>query len=273
MKLTSVQRLKSSYFLKDLLRHSKNTIGQLITAGLNDLMPPHCLSCHKEILQPQSICEDCWPQLSFLTQPICHCCGYPFENNIGISNQSYCAACHAKRPHFHMARAAVTYNDLSRDLLLKFKHGDQQHIAPLFTRWLNMAALHFPEDIDVDYVIPIPLHRKRLIKRRFNQAALLAKRYAKQNDLIYIPNLLQRIKPTKPQGHLSLKARRRNLQGAFSVPQTFHKKLENRTILIIDDVYTTGSTVEEAAKILRKNGAKDVYILSVARVIRPQKVD
>ncbi|WP_420548710.1 double zinc ribbon domain-containing protein [Curvivirga sp.] len=242
-------------------------------AGLNDLLPPHCLNCHVEISQSQAICSDCWSQISFIAQPICFCCGYPFENITGISNHSYCAACLAQKPKFHMARAAVTYNDLSRDLLLKFKHGDQQHIAPLFTRWLNMASLHFPDDIKFDYVIPVPLHSRRLIKRRFNQAALLAKAFAKQNDLIYAANLLQRIKQTETQGHLTPKARRRNLHGAFRVSKKFQQSLQDRTVLVIDDVYTTGSTVEEAAKILRKNGAKEVYILTVARVMRPQKVD
>ena len=236
-------------------------------------MPPLCLNCHVEIHQAQSICETCWQEIDFISTPICKSCGYPFETSLGIHKDSICPACIAKKPDFDMARAALNYNDTSRDLLMKFKHGDQQHITPLFVRWLHLAKTNFPNDIQIDYVVPIPLHRKRLFKRRYNQAALLAKSFARDNKLVYRADLLLRIKATETQGHLSYKARHRNLRGAFKCSKKHKATLKDKSILILDDVYTTGSTANEAAKVLRRAGAKHIYVLTVARVPRPQKVD
>jgi ComF family protein len=201
-----------------------------------------------------------WSKVVFLEAPVCDGCGAPFEYEMNTR----CAACQAKPFAFARARAACLYDDASRDLVLKFKHGDRVELAGLFARWINRAAAELI--IEADAVAPVPLHPLRLLKRRYNQAAEIARPLAALAKVQYLPDALVRTRRTDSQGAKSGSGRRRNVQGAFTVPESRAKQVKGRRALLVDDVLTTGATADACAKALLKAGARAVDLVVVARV-------
>jgi ComF family protein len=231
------------------------------------VLPPRC-PVTGEIVDAQGmLAPAAWAELSFISRPYCKCCGFPFEFAVPAgSGDNLCAACLVERPPYDSARAALVYNDASRDFILKFKHGDQTHNAVAMTPWLRTAGQDFWGRADV--IMPVPLHRFRLLRRRYNQAALMAQRMAKEMGVIYLPDSLVRTRATPTQGHLKARARADNVRRAFAVPDKKSKTVMGKNIILMDDVYTTGSTVKECAIALKEAGAATVYILCLARVVR-----
>ena len=210
--------------------------------------------------QTPGLSATAWSRVAFIAEPLCDGCGAPFEYDIGLR----CAACIARPRVFDRARAACLYDDASRDLILQFKHADRTDLARLFTDWIGRAAAELLEDADA--VAPVPLHRWRLLKRRYNQAAEIARPLAKRAGAAYLPDALVRARATDSQGGKSGGGRRRNVAGAFVVPDGRRKLVEGRRILLVDDVLTTGATAEACAKALLKAGAKAVDLAVIARV-------
>ena len=187
-------------------------------------------------------------------------CGAPFEYDIG----ERCPACLASPRAFARARSAVIYDDASRDLILQFKHADRTDLAGLFAGWINRAA----DDLlaEADTVVPVPLHPSRLLSRRYNQAAEIARPLARRRGIAYLPGALVRRKASESQAGKSASGRRRNVVGAFAVPDRAKVRIEGRRIVLIDDVLTTGATAEACARALLKAGAAAVDLATVARV-------
>lgn len=153
-------------------------------------------------------------------------------------------------------------------MILRFKHADQIHAVHTFVPWLVQAGKEF---LDLaDYIVPVPLHRSRLLRRRYNQAALMAQALCKAEGVTasYAPEALLRYKKTETQGTMNFQQRRKNVKNAFIVPPAHRTKLQGRHIVLVDDVYTTGATVKECAKALKKAGAGKVYVLALARVVK-----
>ena len=163
-----------------------------------------------------------------------------------------------------MARAACLYDETSRELILRFKHGDRVELATLFARWLGRSAAELLAEADA--VTPVPLHPSRLRRRRYNQAAEIARPLAKAAGLQYLPEALTRARATESQGEKSGSGRRRNVQGAFLVTEAGRREIKGRRILLVDDVLTTGATAEACAKALLQGGARCVDLAVVARV-------
>jgi len=208
--------------------------------------------------------ESDWAKVSFLDEPCCAQCGFPFEYDMGEGLQ--CAGCLARPPRYSSARSAMIYDDASRPFILSFKHGGKTDNLARFAAQLRRAGRGFlPE---ADYIIPVPLHNKRRVQRRYNQSALLARALAKMTSAEFDPDLLRRVRNTLSQGGQSAKGRRRNVQGAFAVPDDAKLRLKGAHIVIVDDVMTTGATVEACASILLRSGARRVDILCLARVVR-----
>lgn len=187
-------------------------------------------------------------------------CGAPQPYETGAR----CTACLARRRAFDRARAAVLYDEASRDLILKLKRADRTELAGLFALWLGRAASDLVADADV--VVPVPLHPMRLIQRRFNQAAEIARPLARRAGLTYLPGALVRRRNTPSQGGRSGSGRRRNVAAAFAAPKQAWPRLVGRRVLLVDDVITTGATAEGCARVLKAAGAACVHVAAVARV-------
>ncbi|WP_240796808.1 ComF family protein [Terasakiella sp. SH-1] len=208
----------------------------------------------------KTLCQDCWEEACFITAPFCKSCGLPFEYD--VPDGALCLNCARLRPPFVAARAVFPYDDLSRDLILAFKHGDRCDLAPTFAGWMVRSAQDLLEKSDL--ITPVPLHWRRLSKRRYNQAALLAYEMANITGLPYHPQLLKRTRHTPSQGTLSKTARQKNLQGAIKVTE----EIKGQTILLVDDVLTTGATILACTQQLLRAGAKEVRVITIARVIQ-----
>lgn len=229
---------------------------------LNLALPHQCPLCHVP-LEHQGMCAPCWADLTFITSPACARCGYPFGFRTS-TEASLCGACLQESPPFDQSRSVFVYTNTSKKLLFAFKHGRRLMLAPLLVRWLLARGNGFFEGVDM--LIPVPLHWSRLWKRRFNQSALLAQAMGDALDITCYPTLLKRVRPTPSQGHMTPVQRFENVQGAFRLSKEGKKLIQGKTVLLIDDVYTTGATVKTCAKTLRQAGAKKVKVLTLLRV-------
>ena len=198
--------------------------------------------------------------MRFISEPLCDGCGAPFE----YAMAERCAACLSRPRAFARARAAVVYDDASRDLILKFKHADRTDLSRLFASWIGRAAADLLADADA--LTPVPMHPGRLLRRRYNQAAEIARPLARSRRVLYLPDVLARTRAGESQAGKSASGRRRNVAGAFVAQEGACKRIEGRRILLIDDVLTTGATAEACAKALLRAGAAAVDVATVARV-------
>lgn len=239
---------------------------QLGRTLLNAVLPPQCLACGTTVAEEGALCAPCWDGLHFLGPPACACCGYPFEYEVPL--QSLCASCLRRPPEYDRARAVFAYDDVSRPLILSFKHADRIHQAPAFGRWLARAGSALLAEADL--IVPVPLHRWRLFSRRYNQSALLAQTLGRECGVPVSVDLLCRRRRTRPQGRMSRTARIRNVRSAFTVRDTWRQKLSGLRVLLLDDVLTTGATVEECARVLKRAGVAGVDVLTLAQVMRPR---
>lgn len=230
-------------------------------AGLLDLvLPPTTLAGAPS--QSGGLPVEAWQGIEFLADPVCDGCGSPFPYDPGPAVR--CAACMAKPRAFARARAACLYDEASRGPILMFKHGDRTDLAVLFNRWLERAAGDLLSETDA--VVPVPLHRWRLLRRRYNQAAELARPLARRAGIAFLPDALIRERATETQGGKSAGGRRRNVAGAFAVPERKRPQVEGRRILLIDDVLTTGATAHACARVLLAAGAARVDLAVIAKV-------
>ena len=240
--------------------------------ALDALLPARCLACGAIVDAPGARCAPCWGQLAFIAPPLCTRCGLAFElpPQGGESSGSVaCAACAGDPPLFGRARAALTYDDRAKSLVLRFKHADATHAGPGFARWMAQAGGALLAECDL--IAPVPLHRWRLLWRRYNQAALLAHALGRLSGKPVAPGLLVRRRATPSQGHLNPAQRRANVAGAFAL-RPAAAGIEGKRVLLVDDVLTTGATAGECAKVLLKAGAAAVDVLTLARVNRPRSV-
>jgi ComF family protein len=205
----------------------------------------------------------------FIDSPQCAVCGFPFPYDLGAN--VLCGNCTVKQPQFDRARAAFIYDKISRQPILSLKHGGQTHGLIVFAQQLKRAGREL--FTDADGLIPVPLHPRRLRKRRFNQAALLARALSKAVDIDFDANCLERVKATSSQGGKTASARRRNMQGAFRVNAAQRENIKNKHLILIDDVLTTGATAEACAGVLKRAGAARVDVLTLARVVKDHAQD
>jgi ComF family protein len=238
--------------------------GRVSRTVLDAVLPPRCLKCGDILSAAQGLCPDCWRKLTWLGAPCCACCGQPFPFDGGAG--SLCGACLQKRPAYDRARAVFRYDDESRDLVIGLKHADRTESVPALAGWMSRAGAGLLESTEL--IVPVPLHWTRLATRRFNQAALLAQAIGRASGVPVLPQALCRRRATRSQGHLGRLARFRNVKGAIAVAERQATAVTNRRILLIDDVITTGATVESAAKALISAGARNVDVLALAKVVR-----
>jgi len=240
-------------------------LGNVAKPVLDLLFPPLCIGCRAPVGEA-GFCADCWSGITFLDGPGCACCGLPFP--VALEGENLCAGCLATPPAFDSARAIMAYDEKSRGAILVLKHADRLDLVPGFARWLGRAGQALRARCEL--VVPVPLHRLRLWQRRYNQAAELGRQLAREWDLPFAP-VLVRSRATPSQGAMaSAKARRRNVQRAFLVPDPV--RVTGKTVLLLDDVMTTGATVEACARALKRAGAARVDVLTLARVVKASDV-
>ncbi len=232
---------------------------------LSDLVwPPRSLLSEAIVDRPGVIEPALWGELHFLAEPLCAQCGFPLPDD--PDHGAVCGACAGRAPAFDTARAALAYDDHARRLVLDLKRGGRRDGLPVFARW--MAAAGQEALAKADFLAPAPMHWTRLAVRSFNQAAWLTQTLAKSVGKSWRPGALTRTKRRRSQEGLSASERRRNVGGAIKASARF----EGKIVVVIDDVFTTGATLEACARALRKAGAAEVHGLTLARVVRPTDI-
>jgi ComF family protein len=231
---------------------------------LSLMLPTRCHACHRYLRHESNpcFCEGCWETISLIDGPCCPRCGKPFASAAALSHSPghLCGDCRERPPHFDRAVAAGWYEGVLAKAIHLFKYRGKT----LLTRHLGAHLLRAMERIPgVDGLVPVPLHPSRLREREFNQALLLCDYLRAESNLPVIPDGLERIRGTPPQIGLSHKDRRRNVRRAFALKRP--ERIEGRRIALIDDVLTTGATVNDCARALKRGGAERVCVLTVAR--------
>jgi len=241
-----------------------------VALGVVDaVLPPVCLSCNAMVGQGGRLCGACWAKIDWLGPPACACCGLPFAHDPG-GDGVLCGGCLRRPPAFARARAAFAYDADSRNLVLAFKHADRTQAAPEFGAWLARAGGDLLAEAEL--IVPVPLHWTRLLTRRYNQSAMLALALGRIARRPVAPDLLRRMRRAPSQQGLDREARARNVRRAFRVAPRHAQRVAGARVLLVDDVFTTGATLEACAAALDAAGARAVDALTLARVVRPATV-
>ncbi len=235
-----------------------------VTGRLRDvLFPATCLGCHEIAGQHGSLCPRCWSQVRFIERPYCEVLGTPFSLDHGDGAISGDAL--ADPPPFRRLRSVAAYGDVARKLVQSLKYQDRTDLAPWMAVWMARAGGELLKDAAV--IVPVPLHPMRYLSRRFNQSAELARALSRHSGVAHDSAILLRPKKTRQQVGLGANERQDNVRGAFAVAEIQRIKVAGKSVLLVDDVYTTGATVKAAAKTLLKAGAAHVDVLTFARVV------
>lgn len=234
------------------------------TSVLSVFLPPRCIKCGRVLPGgDDGLCPDCFNEVSFISRPYCEKCGHPLDEE-PANRKLYCASCLQNyRSPFRLSRSAFRYDDGSKNLILSFKFMDKTENAKVLGRWLFNAG----KDIwnqGADVLIPIPLHYTRLLRRRYNQSALLCHELSRLCGLPVEYTAVERHRKTRPQVEFSGHARIKNVKNAFRIRHP--ERIRGKHVVLVDDVMTTGSTLKECALVLHKAGAASVDTLTVARV-------
>ena len=229
----------------------------------NALFPAACLGCHEITGQQGTLCPRCWSNVRFIERPYCEVLGTPFSLDHGDGAVSGDAL--ADPPPFRRLRSVAAYGDVARKLVQSLKYQDRTDLAPWMAIWMARAGNELLKDAAV--IVPVPLHPMRYLSRRFNQSAELSRALSKLGGVSFDPAILLRPKKTRQQVGLGASERQDNVRGAFTVADAQKIKVAGQSVLLVDDVYTTGATVKAATKALKKAGAAHVDVLTFARVV------
>ncbi|MFI4983744.1 MAG: ComF family protein [Rickettsiales bacterium] len=222
------------------------------------IYPPLCFGCRVAVDANNTLCNKCWGKLSIIANPMCKHCGIPFP----VEMEGLCQYCRERKPKYKAARAALRYDDFCEDLIHKYKYYDKTELVPIFANFISKAGEEIIPICEV--IIPVPMDSKKLRQRKYNQAALLAKKLADIYGKKYIPDYLLKTKSIPSQSGLTRENRFKNVKGIFAFNLKYRREIYDR-VLLIDDVYTTGATVIECTKQLKKHGVSEVFILTIAK--------
>lgn len=250
--------------LRHLKRKASPIVAPVVTLGLNLCFPPRCVACAKLTETADSFCAECFAAIRFIDDPCCVLCGFPFEFDLG--EQSLCGYCMHDPPPYDTARAVFHYDDATRRMIARFKYQDCTQRAPVFGRLLARAGRELTAKSQV--IIPVPLHLRRMFQRKYNQSALLAFAVADHCCLPVLPDGLLRVRHTQPQAGLTRPQRLDNVRGAFRVNHRQAAYLKGKSVLLIDDVITTGATIHHCTKLLKSAGVAKVHVLTLAKTVR-----
>jgi ComF family protein len=234
--------------------------------ALDIALPTLCVAC-REPVDGEGVCASCWAKLSFIAPPYCPRLGIPFVYDPGPELLSMEAI--ANPPAYQRARAAVRYDEVARTLVHALKYQDRTDLAPAMGRWMARAGRELLETADL--LVPVPLHWRRAWHRRYNQSGALARVIERQSGVKLKGELLRRVRATEQQVGLSRSQRASNVQGAFGVSADQRSEIQGRRVILIDDVLTSGATVDACARALLRAKAAQVDVLVFARVVDTPK--
>ncbi|MFI0395708.1 double zinc ribbon domain-containing protein [Paracoccus jiaweipingae] len=240
-------------------------------AALQIVYPAQCPCCGTVVATENALCAQCWPRTPFIRRCACGYCGVPLPDDGaggvvgGDSADLRCDDCLAAPPPWDAAVAAMVYDDAARRMVLALKHGDRPDLAPVLGGWLADRLGGLPAD---SVIVPIPLHPWRLLKRKYNQAELVAQIISTRLGLDHRPLALVRRRPTAPQGHANSAQRHDNLRDAFLVPPRSAGQIAGRQVVLVDDVMASGATMAAATAALRRAGVARVTVAVLARAVK-----
>jgi ComF family protein len=239
-------------------------LAQIQTAvGL--IYPPACLCCGGAVDQHAGLCGPCWRDTAFIGGVVCDSCGIPLTGGT-LDEVAHCDSCLAHPPPWVQGRSALLYAKMGRKMVLALKHGDRQEIAKPAALWMDRA---FRGQLPAEtLIIPVPLHWQRLIKRRYNQSALLGRALALETGLAWCPDALQRVRKTASLDGKSRIERFESLEKAIRAHPKRRHRMQGRPVLIVDDVMTTGATLFSAARACIDAGAGPIRVVTLARVAK-----
>jgi predicted amidophosphoribosyltransferase len=236
--------------------------------GLQGLLgvvyPPQCLTCDERVTTEFGLCGACWRDTPFVTGLVCDACGTPLPGDDDPGHVVHCDDCLVTPRPWARGRAAMVYDGNARNMVLALKHGDRLDLVRPAAGWLFAAAqpLLQPDMI----VVPVPLHWFRLFRRKYNQAALLSGALAKRAGLAHCPDLLMRVRYTGTQDHRDREGRMQNMAGAIRAHPGRVGRIQDRDVLLVDDVMTSGATLAASTQACLAAGARSVSVVSMARV-------
>lgn len=237
----------------------------VLTSFVDLLYPPECAGCREITNAAHGLCPTCWGKTAFITGSKCDCCGIPVA--AALPGQDIrCEGCASHPPAWDQGRAAVLYEGVAREIILRFKHRDRLDLAPVLTRWLIRAGGDLIEGADI--IAPVPLHWTRLLRRRANQAAELVRRPEFQRHARVLPDLVTRRQATATLRGKTRAERHQILRATMVLTPRHRQAVQNKTVLLVDDVMTTGATLSATAEACRSAGAARVNVLVIARVAR-----
>jgi len=239
-------------------------INKMTNRLLDFIYPASCHLCECSLKYGNHLCEDCSDNLEYVEPPFCSSCGECYDGD--IKDQFVCPNCHQLEFHFDFARAALHNKNGGRDLLHDFKYMRQIHLADELARLMETALtdVRFDPYLENGLLVPVPLHWLRQRQRRFNQAEEIGKKLSVYTGIPQIP-LLKRTRNTQTQTRFSRAKRLKNLDAAFAVKGKHTQQIRGKSLILIDDVFTTGSTANECAKMLKHQGAEKIAVLTVLR--------
>jgi ComF family protein len=248
------------------IRRVADAVRAVFRGALDIALPQLCPAC-REPIEGRGLCPACWSKLSFISRPYCERLGIPFVYDPGPGILSMEAI--ADPPAYRRARAAVRFDEISRALVHALKYSDRLDLAPMMGEWMSNAGGELLAEADA--LVPVPLHWRRLWTRRFNQSAMLADAISAKSGVAVVSGALKRVKATAQQVGLSRSERAANIQGAFRVPAEDRGAVAGRRLILVDDVLTSGATVDGCARALLRAGAASVDVLIFARVAEPTR--
>ena len=246
-------------------------LGRAVRPGLDLLLPPHCAGCSEPVGALGQLCAACFAQVGFVTDPCCGRCGLPLGSEAAGGRLQLCGPCRRQPPPWRHARAALLYDGTGRALILRLKHPGSEDIAALLARRMARAGERLLSGADV--LVPVPLHRWRLLRRGYNQSALMARHLGKLTGKPVCVDALRRTRATPPLGGLSAQARADAMANVVELRTCRGSRIEARRILLIDDVLTSGATAAACTRALLDAGASNVDVLVASRVPDPRAAD
>lgn len=236
----------------------------LVKSLLQWILPSQCYGCETLLEEGQSgFCPTCLSKLRWIEPPFCTRCGVPFPSRVGENH--LCGDCLTRKRYFTIARAIGYYEGSLREVLHRWKYEEKTYLTPFFGEKLEEGFFRYWPHQTFDLIIPVPLHPKRLKERGFNQALLLVKELSRRTRIPYAKRILQKKLPTLPQVLLNGEAREKGVRGSFHIQHP--EEIKRKRILLVDDVYTTGATVNECSRLLLKAGAEQIDVLTLAHTV------